>query len=59
MLRYGYKHQIIYNLTNNIEDLYANDISIRMMRERNLVRPDMPSRFLQDCVGEEQPRDPT
>lgn len=53
ILRRDYKQQIIYNLTNNIEDLYADDISIRMMREGGLVQPDLLSRFLQDWVSDE------
>ena len=58
VLRSGYKQQIIYNLTNNIEDLYADDISIRMMRQGGLVRTDVLSRFLQDWVSEEPAKVP-
>lgn len=52
-LRPDYKQKVIYDLTNNIQDLYADDIAIRVMRKEGLARPEQLSRFFQDWVKEE------
>lgn len=52
-LRRDYSQKIIYDLTNNIQDLYADDIAVRIMKESLTMPPDLMSRFLQDWVKSE------
>jgi hypothetical protein len=49
-LEHDYQRKIIYDLTNNIEDLYADDIAVRIMKDDKMLPPDLMSRFLQDWV---------
>jgi hypothetical protein len=48
-----YQRKIIHDLTNNIEDLYADDIAVRIMKDDKMLPPDLMSRFLQDWVKSE------
>jgi hypothetical protein len=48
-LHYDYQQKIVGDLVNNIEDLYADDISIKVVRG-GLVSEDQLSDFLQDWV---------
>jgi hypothetical protein len=52
-LQHDYQRKIIYDLTNNIEDLYADDIAVRIMKDDKTLPPDLMSRFLQDWVKSE------
>jgi len=52
-LEHDYQRKIIYDLTNNIEDLYADDIAVRIMKDDKTLPPDLMSRFLQDWVKSE------
>ncbi|MDE1854060.1 MAG: hypothetical protein KGI38_10015 [Thaumarchaeota archaeon] len=49
-LHHDYQRKIIYDLTNNIEDLYADDIAVQLMKDDKTLPPDLMSRFLQDWV---------
>ena len=51
-LRYDYQQKIVGDLVNNIEDLYADDIAIKVIRG-GLVSEDQLSDFLQDWVRDE------
>lgn len=51
-LRYDYQGKIVGELVNNIEDLYADDIGVSVIRGR-LVSEDQLSRFIQDWVKDE------
>jgi hypothetical protein len=52
-LKRDYQRKIIHDLTNNIEDLYADDIAVRIMKGDKMLPPDLMSRFLQDWVKSE------
>lgn len=52
-LLHDYQQKIIFDLTNNIQDLYADDIAVRIMRESRTMPPGLLSRFLQDWVKSE------
>lgn len=52
-LQHDYQQKIIYDLTNNIQDLYADDIAVQIMKEDRTLPPDLMSRFLQDWVKSE------
>jgi hypothetical protein len=52
-LQHDYQRKIIHDLTNNIEDLYADDIAVRIMKDDKTLPPDLMSRFLQDWVKSE------
>jgi hypothetical protein len=60
-LKHDYQRKIVYDLTNNIEDLYADDIAVRIMKDDKKLPSDLMSRFLQDWVKSEPARvnDPT
>lgn len=45
-----YQRKIIGNIVNNIEDLYADDISTKVMRESQLYKPEVISNFLQETI---------
>ena len=51
-LPYDYQQRIVGELVNNIEDLYADDIAVRVMRG-GLVSEEQLSRFFQDWVKDE------
>lgn len=51
-LRYDYQRKVIGELVNNIEDLYADDITVKVVRGK-LVSEDQLTRFLQDWVKDE------
>ena len=51
-LRYDYQRKIVGELVNNIEDLYADDIAVKVIRG-GLVSEDQLSRFLQGWVKDE------
>ena len=51
--KHDYQRKIIFDLTNNIEDLYADDIAVRIMKGEQTLPPNLMSRFLQDWVKSE------
>ena len=51
-LRHDYQQKIVGELVNNIEDLYADDIAVGVMRD-GLVSEDQLSGFFQDWVKDE------
>jgi hypothetical protein len=51
-LRYDYQRKIVGELVNNIEDLYADDIAVSVIRG-GLVSEDQLRRFIQDWVKDE------
>ncbi len=51
-LRYDYQRKIVGELVNNIEDLYADDIAIKVIRDGS-ISEDQLSDFLQDWVKDE------
>ena len=59
VLRY-YQQKIVHDLLNDIQDLYADDISFKVLRNTPIMKSDQMTRFLQDWVKDEpeKTRDP-
>lgn len=55
-----YQQKIVHDLLNDIQDLYADDISFRVLRNTPIMKSDQMTRFLQDWVKDEpaKSRDP-
>ena len=55
-----YQQKIIHDLLNDIQDLYADDISFEVLRKTPIFESDQMTRFLQDWVKDEpsKTRDP-
>jgi hypothetical protein len=55
-----YQQKIIHDLLNDIQDLYADDISFKVLRNTPIFASDQMTRFLQDWVKDEpaKTRDP-
>jgi hypothetical protein len=55
-----YQKKILHDLVNNVEDLYADDISFNVLKGNGSFTVDRMSRFLQDWVEDEpvRSRDP-
>jgi len=55
-----YQQKIIHDLLNDIQDLYADDISFKVLRKTPIFESDQMTRFLQDWVKDEpsKTRDP-
>jgi len=55
-----YQQKIVHDLLNDIQDLYADDISFKVLRNTPMVESDQMTRFLQDWVKDEpaKSRDP-
>ena len=55
-----YQQKIIHDLLNDIQDLYADDISFKVLRNTPIMQSDQMTRFLQDWVKDEpvKSRDP-
>jgi hypothetical protein len=55
-----YQQKIIHDLLNDIQDLYADDISFKVLRNTPILASDQITRFLQDWVkdGLTKTRDP-
>jgi len=45
-----YQRKILHDLVNNVEDLYADDISFRVIREAGILTPAQATEFLQGWV---------
>ena len=48
-----YQQKIIHDLLNDIQDLYADDISFKVLRNTPIFASDQMTRFLQDWVKDE------
>src|SRR5438309_3632955 len=48
-----YQHKIVHDLLNDIQDLYADDISFKVLRNSPIMASDQMTRFLQDWVKDE------
>jgi len=48
-----YQQKIIHDLLNDIQDLYADDISFKVLRNSPIMASDQMTRFLQDWVKDE------
>jgi uncharacterized protein DUF5781 len=48
-----YQQKIVHDLLNDIQDLYADDISFKVLRNTPIMAPDQMTRFLQDWVKDE------
>jgi hypothetical protein len=55
-----YQQKIVHDLLNDIQDLYADDISFKVLRNTPMMESDQITRFLQDWVKDEpaKSRDP-
>jgi hypothetical protein len=48
-----YQQKIVHDLLNDIQDLYADDISFKVLRSTPILASDQMTRFLQDWVKDE------
>src|SRR2546425_11480634 len=48
-----YQQKIVHDLLNDIQDLYADDISFKVLRNSPIIASDQMTRFLQDWVKDE------
>jgi len=48
-----YQRKIVHDLLNDIQDLYADDISFKVLRNTPITESDQMTRFLQDWVKDE------
>jgi len=48
-----YQQKIVHDLLNDIQDLYADDISFKVLRSSPIMESDQMTRFLQDWVKDE------
>src|SRR5438876_3436749 len=48
-----YQQKIVHDLLNDIQDLYADDISFKVLRNSPIIAADQMTRFLQDWVKDE------
>jgi hypothetical protein len=60
MVLRDYQQKIVHDLLNDIQDLYADDISFKVLRNSPIMESDQMTRFLQDWVKDEpaKTRDP-
>src|SRR5690349_12475097 len=48
-----YQQKIVHDLLNDIQDLYADDISMNVLKKNQILESDQISSFLQDWVKDE------
>ncbi len=48
-----YRQKIVHDLLNDIQDLYADDISFKVLRNTPIMKSDQMTRFLQDWVKDD------
>ncbi|HZY46585.1 MAG TPA: DUF5781 family protein [Candidatus Bathyarchaeia archaeon] len=48
-----YQQKIVHDLLNDIQDLYADDISMKVLKKSQILEPGQLSSFLQDWVKDE------
>jgi hypothetical protein len=51
-----YQQKIVHDLLNDIQDLYADDISFKVLRNTPIIASDQMTAFLQDWVKDEPVR---
>jgi len=52
-LSHDYQQKIIHDLLNDIQDLYADDISMKVIKKGRILEPGQINSFLQDWVKDE------
>ncbi|SRR5712692_418819 len=52
-LSQDYQQKIVHDLLNDIQDLYADDISMKVLKKNQILKSDEISSFLQDWVKDE------
>jgi hypothetical protein len=52
-LSHDYQQKIVHDLLNDIQDLYADDISMKVLKKNQILKSDEISSFLQDWVKDE------
>jgi hypothetical protein len=52
-LSHDYQQKIVHDLLNDIQDLYADDISMKVIKEGQILKPGQINGFLQDWVKDE------
>jgi len=52
-LSHDYQQKIVHDLLNDIQDLYADDISMRVIKKGRILEPGQINSFLQDWVKDE------
>jgi hypothetical protein len=52
-LSHDYQQKIVHDLLNDIQDLYADDISMKVIKKSMIMESDQISSFLQDWVKDE------
>jgi hypothetical protein len=52
-MSHDYQQKIVHDLLNDIQDLYADDISMNVLKKNQILRSDEISSFLQDWVKDE------
>jgi hypothetical protein len=52
-LSHDYQQKIVHDLLNDIQDLYADDISMKVLKKNQILESDQISSFLQDWVKDE------
>ncbi len=53
LLSHDYQQKIVHDLLNDIQDLYADDISMKVLKKNQILKSDEISSFLQDRVKDE------
>jgi hypothetical protein len=53
LLSNDYQQKIVHDLLNDIQDLYADDISMKVLKKNQILKSDEISSFLQDWVKDE------
>src|SRR5260370_38882464 len=48
-----YQQKIVHDLLNDIQDLYADDISMKVLKKNQILESDQISSFFQDWVKDE------
>ena len=52
-LSHDYQQKIVHDLLNDIQDLYADDVSMKVLKKNPILEPGQMSSFLQDWVKDE------
>jgi len=52
-LSHDYEQKIVHDLLNDIQDLYADDISMKVIKKGQILEPGQINSFLQDWVKDE------
>lgn len=52
-LSHDYQEKIVHDLLNDIQDLYADDISMKVLKKNQILDSDQITSFLQDWVKDE------